>query len=128
MANALYDSGRNGFLTGAFNWNSDTFKVILLSSVYTVDLANHVYTSSIGGTVAISSGIATTTALSGIADAYDITFSSVAGTTATQFVLFHDSTKKLIAHFDTGTNIPVTPNGGDITIQWSDAANKIFKL
>jgi len=46
----------------------------------------------------------------------------------TQFVLFHDSHKKLIAHFDTGTNIPVTPNGGDITIQWSDAANKIFKL
>lgn len=28
----------------------------------------------------------------------------------------------------TGSGLPVTPNGGDITIQWDNGANKIFKL
>lgn len=128
MANALYSSARNSFLKGSIDWVNDSFKVILLSSAYSVDLANHVYTSSVGGTVANSNAITTLTPSSGIADASDITFSGVAGTTATQFVLFKDSTKELVAYFDTGTNLPIVPNGGDITIQWDDGANKIFKL
>ncbi len=75
MANALYSSARNSFLKGSIDWVNDSFKVILLSSSYTVDLANHVYTSSVGGTVAISNAITTLTPSSGIADASDITFS-----------------------------------------------------
>jgi len=128
MANALYSSARNSFLKGSIDWVNDSFKIILLSSSYTVDLANHIYTSSVGGTVAISNAITTLTPSSGIADASDITFCGVAGTTVTQFVLFKDSTKELIAYFDTGSNIPIIPNGGSITIQWDDGANKIFKL
>jgi len=54
MANALYDSGRDGFLKGEFNWSSDTFKVILLSSGYSVNLSSHTTTANIGSTVAIS--------------------------------------------------------------------------
>lgn len=34
----------------------------------------------------------------------------------------------LIAYIDTATGLPVTPNGGDITIAWDSGANKIFKL
>ena len=34
----------------------------------------------------------------------------------------------LIAFFDTATAMPVTGNGGDITIIWDTGANKIFKL
>jgi hypothetical protein len=37
-------------------------------------------------------------------------------------------TSPLIAYIDTGTNFPVTPNGGDITVQWSSGASRIFKL
>ena len=106
MANALFDSGRDGFLNGEFNWSADSFKVILLSSQYTVDLINHTTTANVGGTVAIS----------------------VAGTTITQYVVFHDTTKKLIAYFDTSSNLPVTPNGGNITLQWSNTDSRIFKL
>lgn len=34
----------------------------------------------------------------------------------------------LIAFIDTATGLPVTPNGGDITVAWDSGANKIFKL
>ena len=128
MANALYDSGRDGFLKGEFNWSADTFKVILLSSAYTVNLSSHTTTANIGGTVAISSGITTLVPGSGVADANDITLSGVAGTTVTQFVIFHDTSKKLIAHIDTSSGLPFTPSGGNVTIQWDNGANKIFKL
>lgn len=128
MANALYDSGRNGFLKGEFNWSSDTFKVILLSSQYTVNLSSHTTTANIGGTVAISSGLTTLVPGDGVADANDITISGVAGTTVTQFVIFHDSSKKLIAHINDSTNLPFTPSGGNVTLQWDNGANKIFKL
>ena len=90
MANALYDSGRNGFLKGEFNWSSDAFKVILLSSAYSVNLSSHTTTANIGGTVAISNAISTLVPGSGVADATDLTISGVAGTTDNQFVIFHD--------------------------------------
>ena len=89
MANALYDSGRNGFLKGEFNWSSDAFKVILLSSAYSVNLSSHTTTANIGGTVAISGALSTLVPGAGVADANDITLSSVAGTTVTQFVIQH---------------------------------------
>lgn len=38
------------------------------------------------------------------------------------------SAQRLIAWIDTGTNIPVVPNGGDVNITWDNGANKIFKL
>jgi hypothetical protein len=128
MANALFDSGRDGFLNGQFNWSSDSFKVILLSSQYSVDLINHTTTASVGGTVAISGVMITITPGKGVADANDLTISGVAGTTVTQYIIFHDSSKKLVAYFDTSTNLPVVPNGGNITLQWSNTNDRIFKL
>ena len=128
MANALFDSGRDGFLNGQFNWSSDSFKVILLSSQYSVDLINHTTTASVGGTVAISGVMTTITPGKGVADANDLTISGVAGTTVTQYIIFHDSSKKLVAYFDTSTNLPVVPDGGNITLQWSNTNDRIFKL
>jgi hypothetical protein len=128
MANALFNSGRDGFLNGQFNWSSDSFKVILLSSQYSVDLINHTTTASVGGTVAISGVMTTITPGKGVADANDLTISGVAGTTVTQYIIFHDSSKKLVAYFDTSTNLPVVPNGGNITLQWSNTNDRIFKL
>lgn len=34
----------------------------------------------------------------------------------------------LIAHIDTGTGLPVTPNGSDITITWDNGGDGIFAL
>ena len=62
----------------------------------------------------------------------NITFSAVTGATAGAIVIFIDSgvdtTSNLVAYIDTATGLPVTPNGGDITVTWDTGANKIFKL
>lgn len=134
MANALYDTGRNAFLRGDLSWNSNTFKVVLLSSSYTANLSTHQYLSSIsaGARVATSSALTTLFPGAGVADASDITFTSVSGSQVTQFVIYRDTgveaTSQLVALFDTAINLPITPNGGDITLTWSNDTNRIFKL
>jgi hypothetical protein len=134
MANALYDTGRNAFLRGDLSWNSHTFKVVLVSSSYTVNLTSHQYLSSIpsGARIATSSALTTSLPGAGVADASDITFASVTGSQVTQFVIYRDTgseaTSQLVAYFDTATNLPITPNGGDISITWSNDTNRIFKL
>jgi hypothetical protein len=134
MANALYDTGRNAFLRGDLSWNSNTFKVVLLSSSYTANLSTHQYLSSIsaGARVATSSALTTLLPGAGVADASDITFTSVSGSQVTQFVIYRDTgveaTSQLVALFDTAINLPITPNGGDITLTWSNDSNRIFKL
>ena len=134
MANALYDTGRNAFLRGDLSWNSNTFKVVLLSSSYTANLSTHQYLSSIPGGARVATSSALTTLLpgAGVADASDITFTSVSGSQVTQFVIYRDTgveaTSQLVALFDTAINLPITPNGGDITLTWSNDTNRIFKL
>lgn len=135
MANALYDKGRQAFLEGAINWSSDTIKIVLLdASDYTVNLVTHDNLDDIpaAARVATSSALTGKTTTDGVADADDVVLSSVTGDQSEAFAIFKDtgveSTSKLIAYFDTATGIPVTPNGGNITVQWDSGANKIFKL
>ena len=40
----------------------------------------------------------------------------------------YDGAMELIAFFDSAIGMPVTGNGGDITIVWDTSINKIFKL
>lgn len=135
MANALYDKGREGFLDGSIDWDTDTIKAILIDTAdYTVNLATDDNLDDIPGAarVATSGALASKTVTAGVADAADVTFSAVTGDTVEAIVLYKDtgveSTSRLIAYIDSATGLPVTPNGGDITVQWDSGANKIFKL
>lgn len=135
MANALYDKGREKFLTGAISWSSDNIKVVLVDSAdYTVNISNHEFLSDVtsGGRVATSGNLASKTTTAGVADAADVTFSAVTGDQSEALVIYKDTgsaaTSPLIAYIDTATGLPVTPNGGDITIVWDSGSNKIFKL
>lgn len=135
MANALYDKGRQGFLDGSIDWDTDTIKVVLLDAAdYTVNLATHdnLDDIAVAARVATSSALTGKTATDGVADADDVTWSSVTGDQSECFVIYKDtgveSTSRLIAYFDTATGLPVTPNGGNITVQWDNGSNKIFKL
>ncbi|MFM9470045.1 hypothetical protein ACKI1K_46580, partial [Streptomyces scabiei] len=56
MANSLYDLGRQLFLQGGCNWTSDTIKVALLSSGYTVNISTHQYVSDLGANIVARSG------------------------------------------------------------------------
>ena len=135
MANALYDLGRQGFLDGSINWSGDTIKAVLIDTgTYTVNLSTHEFLSDIasGARVATSGALASKTVTAGVADAADVTFTAVSGSSAEAIVLYQDTgtvgTSRLIAYIDTATGLPVTPNGGDITVAFDSGSNKIFKL
>ena len=65
-------------------------------------------------------------------DAADVTFPEVSGNSVEAIVLFKDTgdpaTSPLIAFIDSGTGIPVSPNGGDIAVAWDNGASRIFAL
>lgn len=135
MANALYDKARESFLKGEIAWGNDNIKAILVDSAnYTPNLASDQFVSSIaaGAKTATSGNFSGKTTTAGVADAGDITFLAVTGAQSEALVIFQDtgtaSTSRLIAYIDTATGLPVTPNGGDITVSWDNGAYKIFKL
>jgi hypothetical protein len=134
MANSLYDKGRESFLSQnpALDWDTDTIKLMLVKVAQAFSNA-HQYHSDItaGNIVATSSALAGKTVAAGVADANDVVFTAPASGHSCNLILFKDtgvsSTSPLIAFIDTGTGLPVTTNGGDITVSW-DNTNKIFKL
>ena len=135
MANALYDLGRQAFLEGSIAWFTDSIKAVLVdTTLYTVNLATHQFLSSIasGARVSTSGNFTTKTSSAGVADADDVTFSLVTGAQVEAIVIYKDTgspaTSPLIAYIDTATGLPVTPNGGNITVQWDNGSNRIFKL
>ena len=135
MANGLYDKARQKFLDGSISWSSDNIKIVLVDAAdYTVSLASHEFLSDIpsGARVATSDNLGNKTSTSGIADADNVTFTAVTGDPSEAIVIYKDTTNAatsdLIAYIDTATGLPVTPNGGDITITWDNGTNKIFKL
>jgi hypothetical protein len=136
MANGLYAKGRQGFLDGSIDFDTDDIRLILVDAgAYTVDLANHQFLSSIAGGARIAtlaSGLTGKTATDGVANSTGGTFTGVSGATVEAVVMYKhtgsDATARLIAYWDTGTGLPITPNGGDVTIEPSAGADKWFKL
>ena len=135
MSNALYDLGREKFLKGEIDWADDDIKCVLVDTDdYTVNLATDEFLDDIsaGARVATSGNLASKTTTAGVADAADVTLSTVTGDQSEALVIYKDTgvagTSPLIAYIDTATGLPVTPSGGDITIEWDSGANKIFKL
>lgn len=135
MANALYDKGRQGFLDGSIDWDTDDIRAILVDTgAYTINLATHDNLDDIAGgaRIAVSSSLTGKTATDGVADADDVTFTSVTGNSVEMIVLYKhtgtESTSRLICAIDTATGLPLTPNGGNVTVAWDNGANKIFKL
>lgn len=140
MANALFDPGREGFLVAEIDWDTAVIKALLVRG-YTFDASDKFVSDLSGATIVATSGALTSkTATNGVADAADVTFTSVAsGAAITSVILIQSSAvtggadvaataQRLIAYMDSGTGLPVTPNGGDIVAAWDNGANKIFKL
>lgn len=145
MANALFDKGREGFLDGSIDWDSSgggVFKIALVRG-YTFNAA-HQFVSDVTGASGVlhvtSAALANKTKTNGVADADDVTFTAVTANASNHSVLLFQSSavtggadvaataQRLVAWIDTGTNFPIVPNGGDVTIAWDSGANRIFKL
>lgn len=134
MANSLYDKGRQAFLEGSIAWLTDTIQLALISNGYTPNTAADQFLSDVpvGSRVAISGAFTAKTSTAGVANAASVTLPAVSGAQGVYIVVYKatgtDGTSPLILIIDTATNLPITPNGGDITVQWDSGVNKIFKL
>lgn len=137
MANALYDKGREHFLDGSLDWDTQDIRFVFTDHgedtpvVATDEDLDDIDDGS--ATIATSDTLASKTIAAGVADAADSTVSTVSGAEFESINIYYHtgtaSTSLLIAYIDTATGLPCTPNGGDITVQWDSSANKkIFKL
>ena len=138
MANALYPLWKQEILKGTTNnllnsaeGDTGVFCALIDTGTYTYSAAHQFY-SDLSGVVGTDQEILSKTQATGTFDGTDLTFSAVTGDTCEALVLYRknagaNTTWPLIAYIDTGvTGLPVTPNGGNITITWD--ASGIFTL
>lgn len=124
MASAIYPKFKEALLQGTYNLSTAVVRAVLVDTgTYTYSSAHDFY-NDLSGVVGSESGaFASKTFTNGTFDAADITFTAVTGSTAEAVVLFVDTgnvtTDALIAYLDSATGLPVTPNGGDITVTWN---------
>ncbi len=139
MANALYPKWKEQLLqfTANNNLSAGTVKCALVDTgVYTYNATHQFYDEAgsndvLAATVGTPQTIGSKTFLSGLFDGSNLTFASVVGNTVEALVIYIDTgsntTSPLVAYIDTGvTNLPVTPNGGDISVTWN--VSGIFNL
>lgn len=139
MANALFDIYKEAMLGGGnqggtlINLTSDTIKVKLVDTgQYDPVVATDEDEADLSPdpTIGTDQTLGTITVTNGTFDAADATFTSVTGNSVEELLIFKDTgtpaTSPLLVSFDTATGLPVTPNGGDIVIQWNGSG--IFSL
>lgn len=139
MANALYPLWKQELIKGtsgtALNGSGTTgvYCALVDTGTYTYSSAHQYYSSlsGIGGTPQEIG--ATKTYTNGTFSGANVTFSAVAGTVSYEALVLYvknagaNTTWPLVAFIDTGvTGLPVTSNGGDISVTWSGSG--IFSL
>jgi len=133
MPNAIYPKYKEAVLQSSANSSlTGTVRVALVDTgTYTYNAA-HEFLTSLTGVVGTAGVIgATKSYTNGVFDGADVTYTAVTGATVEALVIYIDTgtagTSRLVAFIDTGvTGLPVTPNGGDISITWN--ASGIFAL
>jgi hypothetical protein len=131
MANVLFDAHKLAYLentSSVVDYESDNIDVALIDSAditvlpQTHDFYNDISAGEVDSTDLATVAATVTTGTAKI-DADDTTFSAVTGDAADYIVIYKNtgtsSTSPLCVFFDTATGLPVTPNGGDITIAWN---------
>ena len=121
-------------------WLADDIKAVLVdTALYTAVQATDEFLSDIavGARVATSPNLTTKTVVGGTVNSDDPVFTAVSGATVEVVVVYKDTgtaaTSPLIAYLDASdiTGLPITPNGGDITLAWDDGTGSfdgIFRL
>lgn len=138
MANTLYPKWKEAIIQGTAAASlGGTVKAVLVDTgAYTYNAAHQYLGISVTGTAGTAQTIGTKTYTDGLFKGANVTFTAVptgtsTGTALEAIIIYIDTgtanTSPLVAYFDTGvTGLPVTPNGGDITISWN--ASGIFQL
>lgn len=137
MANGVFAAYRTLVLSAPPNLSSDAVKALFLDNAddtavlatddFMDDLASAGRVPTEANAVALANKTLGVVA-AGVFDADNITFTSLSGDPVEQLILYEDSgtesTSSLLAMWDTATGLPLTPNGGDVTVTWN--ASGIF--
>lgn len=132
---ALYDKGREGFLDGSIDWDTDDVRACLVKDTYTFSAA-HEFLSDISGgghDNGRTAALAGKTVTSGVADADDTSLTATAAVACNAMAVYKynasDGAARLIAYINSATGLPFTPSAGQtVNIGWDNGSNKIFKL
>jgi len=139
MANAVYPLYKQTLLTNAatnISLDQDTtadgpYCSLVDTGTYTYS-ASHQFFSSLAGIQGTDQRVAVPTVVNGTLKGNNLTYTAVSGVSIESLVIYrHNSgantTWRLVVYLDTGiTGLPVTPNGGDISVTWD--ATGIFSL
>lgn len=138
MANAVFPKYKEALLGAAANsaitgsGTTGLYAALIDAADYTYSAAHEFYSSAVAGEVGTPQEITSPTLVSGTVDGNNVTFTAVTGDPCEAIILYRrnagaNTTWRMVAYIDTGqTGLPVTPNGGDITITWN--ASGIFTL
>lgn len=130
MASAVYPKALEAFLKADIDLDTVAVNAVLLDlATYTYNAAHDFYDDLTGVVGSESGDLASKTMTNGVFDAADITFSSVTGVEVGAVAVFVDrggaaSADNLLSYNEFTS--AVTPNGGDITVQWN--ASGIFSI
>lgn len=131
MASVLYNSGKDAILDGTIgNITTATLKLTLIDTGdYTFSQTHTDFANDVASAAKIQTEtLSNVTVSDGTVDADDVTFSSVTGDEFEALILWDDDGADgvLIAYIDSGTNLPLVPNGGDVVVEFS--ASGIFSI
>ena len=130
MANAIYPKYKKSLLDGDSNTTltgsgtTGLYVALVDTGTYTYN-STHQYYSDLSGIVGTDQEVTTVTTTGGLIDGDNVTFTAVSGNSVEALVLYRknagaNTTWRLVAYMDTSvTGLPVTPNGGDISITWN---------
>lgn len=137
MANAIYPVYKQALLNAAADsaltgtGATGLYVALIDTGLYTYSAAHDFY-NDLAGVIGTDQEITAVTLTNGTVDGADVTFTAVTGASVEALVLYRknagaSTTWRLVAYIDTGvTGLPVTPNGGNITITFH--ASGIFTL
>lgn len=142
MASVIYPLYKEGVLGAAANTSlnqgdatNGPYCSLIDQAAYSYVPTHQFYNTAAGAAVGPASGVqlTTPTIAAGTFDAADITFTAVTGNSVEALIIYrHNSgantTWYLVSMLESDfiTGLPVTPNGGDIILQWH--ASGIFTL
>lgn len=130
MANAIYQEYKQNLLAGTSGYDLDNdttndgpYCALVDTGTYTFSQTHEFY-SSLSGVVGTDQRISTPTVANGTFDGDNLTYTAVSGNSVEALVIYRhnagaNTTWPLVAYIDTSvTGLPVTPNGGNITVTW----------
>lgn len=133
MRNNLFKNAVELFKSGKLDWVKDEFCVALLSKDYVPDFKTDTLLSDVPDEAFITTWVSLENkeTIDGKTTANDVFFCNVSGDKLIEAILIYTtpedaSSPLLVGHISKAVGLPITPNGGDIFINWQIGGNRIF--